>query len=53
MSSVLFFDGTGNRFSGTDADSNILKILRMLDRNDSSQVHYYQVCCSMAVPIRS
>jgi len=29
---VLCFDGTGNKFSGTDADSNILKIYRMLDR---------------------
>lgn len=26
---VLCFDGTGNKFSGTDADSNILKIYRM------------------------
>ncbi|KAF2015955.1 hypothetical protein BU24DRAFT_369885 [Aaosphaeria arxii CBS 175.79] len=39
---VLCFDGTGNKFSGTDADSNILKIYRMLDRNDDSQFHYYQ-----------
>jgi uncharacterized protein (DUF2235 family) len=39
---VLCFDGTGNKFSGTDSDSNILKIYRMLDRNDSSQFHYYQ-----------
>lgn len=39
---VLCFDGTGNRFSGTDSDSNILKIYRMLDRNDGSQLHYYQ-----------
>jgi uncharacterized protein (DUF2235 family) len=23
---VLCFDGTGNKFSGTDADSNILKV---------------------------
>jgi hypothetical protein len=39
---VLCFDGTGNKFSGTDSDSNILKIYRMLDRNDSTQFHYYQ-----------
>ncbi|KAF2178493.1 hypothetical protein K469DRAFT_327818 [Zopfia rhizophila CBS 207.26] len=39
---ILCFDGTGNKFSGTDADSNILKIYRMLDRNDDSQFHYYQ-----------
>ncbi|KAF2087528.1 hypothetical protein K490DRAFT_23539, partial [Saccharata proteae CBS 121410] len=39
---ILCFDGTGNKFSGTDADSNILKIYRMLDRNDQTQYHYYQ-----------
>jgi uncharacterized protein (DUF2235 family) len=39
---ILCFDGTGNKFSGTDSDSNILKIYRMLDRNDDSQFHYYQ-----------
>jgi uncharacterized protein (DUF2235 family) len=39
---ILCFDGTGNKFSGTDSDSNILKIYRMLDRNDTSQYHYYQ-----------
>ncbi|KAK7510647.1 uncharacterized protein IWZ02DRAFT_111779 [Phyllosticta citriasiana] len=39
---VLCFDGTGNKFSGTNSDSNILKIYRMLDRGDGSQFHYYQ-----------
>src|SRR3954447_25307165 len=39
---ILCFDGTGNKFSGTDADSNILKIYRMLDRSDDTQFHYYQ-----------
>jgi uncharacterized protein (DUF2235 family) len=39
---VLCFDGTGNKFSGTDADSNILKIYRMLDREGDDQFHYYQ-----------
>lgn len=39
---VLCFDGTGNKFHGTDADSNILKIYRMLDRDDPAQFHYYQ-----------
>jgi len=39
---VLCFDGTGNKFSGSDSDSNILKIYRMLDRSDDSQFHYYQ-----------
>ena len=40
---VLCFDGTGNKFSGTASDSNILKIFRMLDRNDPNNLHYYQV----------
>ena len=40
---VLCFDGTGNKFSNTDGDSNILKIFRMLDASDSTQLHYYQV----------
>ena len=41
---VLCFDGTGNKFSGTDADSNILKIYRMLDRGAPNELHYYQAC---------
>ena len=40
---VLCFDGTGNKFSNTDGDSNILKIFRMLDASDPTQLHYYQV----------
>ncbi|KAL8832164.1 MAG: hypothetical protein Q9191_000437 [Dirinaria sp. TL-2023a] len=39
---ILCFDGTGNKFQGTDADSNILKIYRMLDRGNGDR-HYYQV----------
>ncbi|ERF68727.1 hypothetical protein EPUS_07145 [Endocarpon pusillum Z07020] len=39
---VLCFDGTGNKFSGTDEDSNILKIYRMLDRSDDQLFTYYQ-----------
>jgi hypothetical protein len=39
---VLCFDGTGNKFSGDDSDSNILKIFRMLDREAEDQFHYYQ-----------
>ena len=39
---VLCFDGTGNKFSGTDVDSNILKIYRMLDRSDDQVFTYYQ-----------
>ncbi|KAG8526807.1 uncharacterized protein KY384_008236 [Bacidia gigantensis] len=38
---ILCFDGTGNKFQGTDTDSNILKIYRMLDRNNGDK-HYYQ-----------
>lgn len=39
---ILCFDGTGNKFSGTLADSNILKIYGMLDRTNGDK-HYYQV----------
>ncbi|KAJ5496978.1 hypothetical protein N7463_008965 [Penicillium fimorum] len=39
---VLCFDGTGYKFRGDESDSNVLKIYRMLDRNDKSQLHYYQ-----------
>ncbi|EZF28583.1 hypothetical protein H109_03548 [Trichophyton interdigitale MR816] len=39
---VLCFDGTGNKFSGTEADSNVLKIFRMLDSSQGDQFHYYQ-----------
>ncbi|KAL2192550.1 hypothetical protein P885DRAFT_47384 [Corynascus similis CBS 632.67] len=39
---ILCFDGTGNKFHGDETDSNILKIFRMLDRNNSDQYHYYQ-----------
>ncbi|KAL2392867.1 hypothetical protein ABEF93_002193 [Exophiala dermatitidis] len=39
---VLCFDGTGNKFSGTDADSNILKLYRMLDRTDATMYTFYQ-----------
>ncbi|KAM0421253.1 hypothetical protein ACHAPT_010975 [Fusarium lateritium] len=39
---ILCFDGTGNTFSGTNADTNVVKILRKLDRNHPDQFHYYQ-----------
>ncbi|KAI6749684.1 hypothetical protein HG530_015098 [Fusarium avenaceum] len=39
---ILCFDGTGNVFSGTNADTNVVKILRKLDRNNKKQFHYYQ-----------
>lgn len=32
-----------NARKGTDADSNILKIYRLLDRNNGLDKHYYQV----------
>ncbi|KAF9894175.1 hypothetical protein FE257_009148 [Aspergillus nanangensis] len=49
---VLCFDGTGYKFRGDDADSNVLKIYRMLDRNDPRQFHYYQAgfgTCTTAI----
>lgn len=39
---IITLDGTGNRFTGTDSDSNILKIYRMLDRSNGVDAHYYQ-----------
>ncbi|KAI8309150.1 hypothetical protein K4K59_009397 [Colletotrichum sp. SAR11_240] len=39
---LLFFDGTGNEFSGTEKDTNVVKLLSMLDRNHADQFHYYQ-----------
>lgn len=39
---VLCFDGTGNKFQGSAADSNIVKIYSLLDRQDENQYHYYQ-----------
>ncbi|KAF2716105.1 hypothetical protein K431DRAFT_308052 [Polychaeton citri CBS 116435] len=39
---ILCFDGTGNKFTGTPADTNIVKIFSFLDREDPNQFHYYQ-----------
>jgi len=39
---ILCFDGTGNKFQGTQADSNIVKIFSLLDRQDANAYHYYQ-----------
>jgi uncharacterized protein (DUF2235 family) len=39
---VLCFDGTGNKFSADETDTNIIKIFEMLDRTASDQYHYYQ-----------
>jgi uncharacterized protein (DUF2235 family) len=39
---VLCFDGTANKFTGDETDTNIVKIYQMLDRRTSDQFHYYQ-----------
>ncbi|KAI1377391.1 hypothetical protein F4677DRAFT_56044 [Hypoxylon crocopeplum] len=39
---VLCFDGTGNTFTGSNADTNVVKLLHKLERNDPHQYHYYQ-----------
>lgn len=39
---ILCFDGTGNMFQGTPGDTNIVKLYNMFDRNNTSQMHYYQ-----------
>jgi uncharacterized protein (DUF2235 family) len=39
---VLCFDGTGNKFSGSSGDTNIVKLYQMCDRDAKWQYHYYQ-----------
>ncbi|KAL7952082.1 hypothetical protein V8C42DRAFT_339964 [Trichoderma barbatum] len=39
---VLFFDGTGNSFTGSSADTNVVKLLKLLNRSTPNQYHYYQ-----------
>ncbi|KAK5652308.1 hypothetical protein OQA88_10657 [Cercophora sp. LCS_1] len=39
---ILCFDGTGNAFSGSNGDTNVVKLLHKLERNDPRQFHYYQ-----------
>ncbi|KAI5817743.1 hypothetical protein BZA77DRAFT_309341 [Pyronema omphalodes] len=39
---VLCFDGTGNKFTGTSTDTNIVKLYQMCDRDAKGQYHYYQ-----------
>ena len=39
---ILCFDGTGNKFSADETDTNIVKIFELLDRTTSDQYHYYQ-----------
>lgn len=48
---ILCFDGTGNSFSGSNADTNVVKILRMLDRTHPNQYHYYQSKCQLHVEV--
>ncbi|KAH9908410.1 hypothetical protein F4778DRAFT_795832 [Xylariomycetidae sp. FL2044] len=39
---IVCFDGTGNTFSGSNADTNVVKLMNKLNRNDPHQLHYYQ-----------
>jgi len=39
---ILCFDGTGNTFSGSNGDTNVVKLLHKLERNTPNQFHYYQ-----------
>jgi len=49
---VLCFDGTGNKFSGTSSDTNIVKLYQMCDRTAKGQFHYYQRMFSSLPPSR-
>ena len=50
---VLCFDGTGNEFSGSNADTNVVKLLKKLDRNAPNQYHYYQSKFRLSTPAHS
>ncbi|KAL9117337.1 MAG: hypothetical protein Q9187_006127 [Circinaria calcarea] len=39
---ILCFDGTGNKFTGTPEDTNIVKLYQKFDREAADQYHYYQ-----------
>jgi T6SS, Phospholipase effector Tle1-like, catalytic domain len=39
---VLCFDGTSDKFSADETDSNIVKIYELLDRESPDQYHSYQ-----------
>lgn len=39
---VLCFDGTSNRFQADSANTNIVQLYEMLDRETNDQYHYYQ-----------
>jgi uncharacterized protein (DUF2235 family) len=47
---VLCFDGTGNTFTGSSSDTNVVKLLNKLDNNHSRQYHYYQSEFCFACP---
>ena len=50
---VLCFDGTGDKFTGTVTDSNVLKIYRLLDKRVKNSYHYYQPGIGTYVPTAS
>ena len=39
---ILCFDGTGDKFTGTPEDTNIVKLYQKFDREAADQYHYYQ-----------
>jgi uncharacterized protein (DUF2235 family) len=39
---VLCFDGTDNKYSANETNTNIVKIYELLDRENQDQYHYYQ-----------
>ena len=39
---ILCFDGTGNKYTGSPSDTNIVKLYQKFDREDPNQHHYYQ-----------
>jgi uncharacterized protein (DUF2235 family) len=39
---VLCFDGTDNKYSADESDSNIVQIYELMDRESLNQYHYYQ-----------
>ncbi|KAE9363972.1 hypothetical protein N431DRAFT_390190 [Stipitochalara longipes BDJ] len=47
---VLCFDGTDNKFSGDETDTNIVKIYELLNRECPDQYHYYQPGIGTYIP---
>lgn len=53
---VLCFDGTGNKFSGDESDSNVLKIFRVSFPHDAETLSMstdHCVRCSIAIAVLS